>query len=108
MKKYKKSVKKIKNNRIVIKKPSINVEKKGEVVLVKSNFENKSEDEIRELQIRFSDECNRFKEMYYSTNIIIDKTRQRSFGDLLKKYLSRLSEDIIEKPRVDARHYWQK
>ncbi|MEE3470485.1 MAG: hypothetical protein VZR24_07450 [Butyrivibrio hungatei] len=105
MKKYKKSVKKIKNNRVVVKKPSINVEKKGEVELVRSNFEKKSEDEIRELQIQISDECNKFKEMYYSTNIIIDITRRRSFCDLVKKYLSRFNEDILEKSSIDSRHY---
>ena len=86
--KNRKNIKKIRNQKkIVLKEPKINVERKREIVLVRSHLDKKSEEEIRAMQLQFLDESKKMKEMYFSLNTPIIKVRQRSFGTLARKFV---------------------
>lgn len=91
MKNSKKVAKKVDRN-VVIKNQSIDVERKREVVLVKSCIDKMTEDEIRELLMRVAKENMEMKAIYYSLNTPVVKTRQRSFGDLFKKFIQRVRD----------------
>jgi hypothetical protein len=87
-------VKKKTDRKVAIKNQSIDVERKRDVVLVKSCIDKMTEDEIRELLIRVAKENKEIKDIYYSLNTQVAKTRQRSFGELIKKFVQQLGNDM--------------
>ena len=84
MKKYKKEVKKNKINITMCQ--SVGVERKKGITLIRSDINKLTEDEVRALLVKISNENKEFHNMYYSVNTPILQIKKRTFSDLLKKF----------------------
>jgi hypothetical protein len=89
MKKNKKESKKV-----VITRQTVGVERKKDVILIQGCIDKMTEDEIRELVMKMEAEKKALRNVYYSLNTPIVKTRQRSFWDLTKKFFRRVGDSL--------------
>lgn len=72
---------------VAIISQSVGMERKQDVVLIKSSIDKMTEDEIRELLLSISNENKKLHEIYYPQNTPIMQIRRRTFFDLLKKFI---------------------
>ncbi len=86
-----------KNQTVEAKKATIKnvcVDRKKDIVLIKNNLDEMSEDDIKKVLEKFSEGCKEFHKTYYSTNTPIVLISQRTFWDLLKIFISSSKETI--------------
>lgn len=90
-----KAKKKAKSNqaRIVVTCRVVGMEKKQEVVLIRSDIDKMTEEEIRDLLKRISNENKELRKMYYAQNTPVMQIKHRTFSDLLKKFFGTLKEE---------------
>ena len=80
--------------RIIVTTQNVEMENKKDVILIKNNIDNLSEEDIKKLIRIIERENQQIKEMYYAFNTPIVNTRQRTFKDLVKKFFIR-ARDIM-------------
>ena len=80
------------NARAIITTQNVGMERKKDVVLIKNNVDKMSEEDIKNLIKLIEKENQQMKDMYYALNTPIVNTRQRTFKDLVKKFIHRVVE----------------
>jgi hypothetical protein len=66
---------------------NVGVERKQEVILIRSDIDKMTEDEIKELLKKISNENKEFHKMYYAQNTPVMQIKSRTFSDLLIKFI---------------------
>ena len=74
--------------------PNVDMKKKQDIELIRSNIEKLSEDEIRNLFLLIEAENRELRKIYYSDNTQIMLTRQRTFKELTKKFVKNVDNYI--------------
>ena len=75
------------NKRIVVTCQNVGVERKQEVILIRSDIDKMTEDEIKDLLKKISDENKEFHKAYYAQNTPVMQIKRRTFSDLLIKFI---------------------
>lgn len=94
----KKTKRKIKRNQInkgtIVTCQNIGMERKQEVVLIRSDIDKMTEDEIKDLLIRISNENKELRKTYYALNTPVMQIKKRTFSDLLKKFIRTTKDEL--------------
>ena len=85
-------------------KYSIEVARKGDVILIESSIYEKSEAEIKELLESIEKETLAIKRNYYSLNSQVIATQNRSFVDLVNIFFSKIYRLIVKDINTWKRH----
>lgn len=80
------------SERINTTSQNVSMERKKDVILIKNNVDQMSDEDIKELLQLVENENQQMKDMYYAFNTPIVNTRQRTFKDLVKKFINHLKE----------------
>jgi hypothetical protein len=71
----------------------VEMDKRRDVVLINSDIDKKTEDEIRDLRNEVSFEKKQLYQMYYAKNTPVMQIKHRKFSDLVKKFFETLKEE---------------
>lgn len=74
--------------------PKIPVENKSDVILIPSNIAKMSDEEIKKMLNKISEDNKKIMNECYSSDLCIKKIQQRSFFDLVKKFFEKSNDAI--------------
>lgn len=81
------------NKKVIVTCKTVGMEKKQGVILIRSDIDKMTEDEIRDLLKKISAENKELRKIYYAQNTPVMQIRRRKFSDLLKKFVDSLKEE---------------
>lgn len=81
------------NKKITVTCRIVGMEKKQDVVLIRNDIDKMTEDEIRDLLKKISNENKELRKVYYAQNTPVMQIKRRRFSDLLKKFVETLKEE---------------
>lgn len=81
------------NKKVIVTCQVVGMEKKQGVILIKSDINKMTEEDVRVLLKKISDENKELRKIYYAQNTPIMLTKQRTFSDLLRKFVGTLREE---------------
>lgn len=82
------------NTKVVATVHNIQMDKRKNVVIIKSNIDKMSEEDIKNLNKEIREEKQKIKDTYYALNSQIMKIEQRTFKDLVKKFIHQVWDDF--------------
>lgn len=82
--------KKKNNPNIVVKNLSIDMDSRKDLIIIKNDVDELSEEDIKKMFTQIEEENKRMKEKYFPVNTPIVNIEQRTFGDLVKIFILRI------------------